>query len=588
MDVPERADAIEHRFDVIIVGGGGAGLYAALELARHPDLKVAVLSKLHPLRSHTGAAQGGIGAALGHAEEDHPEWHMFDTVKGGDYLVDQDAVEILCTEAVDIVYELERLGLPFDRMPDGRIEQRVRAGGHTGNFGQAPLARTCFAADRTGQMILQTLYQQCLRRDVHFFDEFQVVDLIVERGICRGVVAWELRSGNIHSFAAGAVLLATGGWGQIYRLTTNALTLTGDGVAIAWRRGIPLEDMEFYQFHPTGIHRMGILLSEAARGEGVYLRNGAGERFMERYAPGMLELAPRDIVSRSIYREIAAGRGGGPNRDCVFLDFRHVPEEVRRTRLPEVVELIQTYLGLDPGRDLIPVHPTAHYAVGGIPTDVRGRVVVDEQNTVLPGLYAAGECACVSVHGANRLGTNSLVDILVFGRRAGRDMAQYARATRTPGLPQDAAAGAVQYMKNLVGRDGSESAVRLRDELQRVMQEHVSVFRTESGLRHALDSIYDLQDRFTRTGLQDRGSIYNQNLLEAWEVGCLLDVAEATTVAALTRQESRGVHYREDYPRRDDMNWLKHTLLTRTAPREYDIRFKPVVITRFPPKERVY
>ncbi len=579
---------VGYRFDCVIVGGGGAGLYAALELAQYPDVSVAVLSKLHPLRSHTGAAQGGIGAALGHAEEDYPEWHVFDTVKGGDYLADQDAVEILCTEAVEIVYELERLGLPFDRAPDGRIEQRVRAGGHTRNFGEAPLARTCFAADRTGQMILHTLYQQCLGRDVHFFDEFQVVDLIIEDGVCRGVVAWELRTGNIHRFTAATVLLATGGWGQIYRLTTNAVTLTGDGAAIAWRRGIPLEDMEFYQFHPTGIHRMGILLSEAARGEGVYLRNAAGERFMERYAPGMMELAPRDIVSQAIYREIAAGRGGAPNRDCVFLDFRHLPAEVLRTRLPEVVELVHTYLGLDPSRDLVPVHPTAHYAVGGIPTDVWGRVVVDGQGTVVPGLYAAGECACVSVHGANRLGTNSLVDILVFGRRAGRDMARYVRAEGAPATSAIPSDGTAEHLKDLVARKGPESPARLRDEMQQVMQEDVSVFRTETGLRRALEAIHSLQDRFTRIGLQDRGSVYNQDLLEAWEAGCLLDVAEATTVAALTRRESRGVHYREDFPRRDDANWLKHTLIIRTAPREYDIRFKPVVISRFTPQERVY
>ena len=582
------AEVIVHRLDAIVVGGGGAGLYAALELARHPDLDVAVLSKLHPLRSHTGAAQGGIGAALGHAEEDRPEWHMFDTVKGGDYLADQDAVEILCTEAVEIVYELERLGLPFDRTPDGRIEQRVRAGGHTRNFGEAPLARTCFAADRTGQMILHTLYQQCLRHGVRFFDEFQAVDLIVEDGACRGVVAWELRTGDVHLFTAAAVLLATGGWGRIYRLTTNAVSLTGDGAAIAWRRGIPLEDMEFFQFHPTGIHRLGILLSEAARGEGVYLRNGAGERFMERYAPGMMELAPRDIVSRAIYREIAAGRGGGPARDCVFLDFRHVPEEVRRVRLPEVVELVQTYLGLDPGRDLIPVHPTAHYAVGGIPTDVWGRVVRDERNTVLPGLYAAGECACVSVHGANRLGTNSLIDILVFGRRAGRDMARHAREAGVPATPRRAAHDAAAPLEDLRRRRGPESAAQLRHELQAVMQEHVSVFRTANGLRRALDVIHGLQDRYARVGLGDRSQVFNQELQEAWEVGCLLDVAEATTVAALTREESRGVHYREDFPRRDDAAWLKHTLLTRTASREYRVRFKPVVVTRFPPRERVY
>jgi succinate dehydrogenase / fumarate reductase flavoprotein subunit len=619
---------MRHRFDAVIVGGGGAGLYAALELAKHPDLRVAVVSKLHPLRSHTGAAQGGIGAALGNAEEDRPEWHMFDTVKGGDYLADQDAVEILCDEAVEIVFELEHMGFPFDRTPDGRIEQRIRAGGHTRNFGEAPLARTLHAADRTGQAILQTLYQQCTARGVRFFDEFQAVDLLVAGGRCAGTVAWDLHRGGLHTFEAPAALLATGGWGQIYRLTTNARALTGDGVAMAWRRGIPLEDMEFYQFHPTGIHGSGILLSEAARGEGVYLRNGLGERFMERYAPSMKELAPRDLVSRAIYREVQEGRGGGPGRDCVFLDFRHLPEETRQARLPEVMELIKTYMGLDPARDLIPVQPTAHYAVGGIPTDVWGRVVVDEHNHVLPGLYAAGECACVSIHGANRLGTNSLVDILVFGRRAGRDMAEYARgaahadetAARAPEVemspgaagptartreapmsPAGSAAqkseylpgtgspgSAAQEFERLLKSDGRESAARIRAELQGLMQEHVSICRTETGLREALERIRVLQERFRDTGLDDRGTTFNQDLVETWETGCLLDVAEATAASALARTESRGVHYREDYPRRDDANWLKHTLLYRRPDGSHEVRFKPVVITRFPPKERVY
>lgn len=577
-----------HEFDAIIVGGGGAGLYAALELAKHPDLRVAVVSKLHPVRSHTGAAQGGIGAALGHAEEDHPEWHMFDTVKGGDYLPDQDAVEILCNEAIEIVYELERLGLPFDRAPDGRIEQRIRAGGHTRNFGEAPLARTVYAADRTGHMILHTLYQQCLGHAVRFFDEFQVIDLLIDDGRCMGILAWELLRGELHAFRARAVLLATGGWGQLYKLTTNAMTLTGDGPAIAWRRGIPLEDMEFYQFHPTGVYRKGILLSEAARGEGVYLRNGLGERFMDRYAPTMRELAPRDLVSRSILREVREGRGGGPGGDCVFLDFRHLPDAVRRTKLPEVDELVRTYLGLDPARDLVPVQPTAHYAVGGIPTDVRARVVVDEHNRVLPGLYAAGECACVSVHGANRLGTNSIVDILVFGRRAGREMAAYARAAQGIASGIDLHTGADEEIERLLKSDGPESPPQIREDLRHLMQEHVSIYRTEASLRTALDQLKDLRARYRRVRLEDRGRVFNQNLLEAWETGCLLDVAEATAASALTRTESRGTHYREDFPKRDDVHWLKHTLISRRAEGEYEAKFKPVVITRFQPKERVY
>ena len=577
-----------HDYDAVIVGGGGAGLYAALELAGQSDLRAAVVSKLHPVRSHTGAAQGGIGVALGHAEEDYPEWHMFDTVKGGDYLTDQDAVELMCLEAIEIVYELERLGLPFDRAPDGRIEQRIRAGGHTRNFGERPLARTLYAADRTGQMILYTLYQQCLHRGVRFFDEFHAVDLFIEDGRCGGVLAWDIPRGGYHAFRAKAVLLATGGWGQIYKTTTNAMTLTGDGVAMAWRRGIPLEDMEFYQFHPTGVYKMGILLSEASRGEGAYLLNGQGERFMDRYAPTMRELAPRDMVSRSIHRELREGRGGGPNGDCVLLDFRHLPDEVRRTKLPEVVELIHTYIGLDPARDLIPVRPTAHYAVGGIPTDLWGRVVTDEQNRVLPGLYAAGECACVSVHGANRLGTNSLVDILVFGRRAGRDMARFAREADTPPRQANPLAGPAEDLTRLLTGNGSESPTRVREDLRQLMDDQVSVFRTEAVLRDALDKIYVLRERYQRVRLDDRGAVFNQNLLETFETGCLLDAAEATTASALNRTESRGTHFREDFPKRDDANWLRHTLLYKKGAREYEIRYKPVVITRFAPKERTY
>ncbi len=577
-----------HEFDAVVVGGGGAGLYAALELCRHPDLRVAVFSKLHPLRSHTGAAQGGMGAALGHAEEDRPEWHMFDTVKGGDYLADQDAVEILCSEAVRVVFELEHMGFPFDRAPDGRIEQRVRAGGHTRNFGERPLARSVYAADRTGQMILHTLYQQCVRRGVRFFDEFLVVDVWVEEGSCSGLLAWDVRRGGLHAVRARAVLLATGGWGQIYRTTTNAVTLTGDGPALVWRRGIPLEDMEFYQFHPTGVYGRGILLSEASRGEGAYLRNGLGERFMERYAPTLMELAPRDVVSRSIFREIQQGRGGGERGDCVFLDFRHLPEEVRRTKLPEVTALIRTYLGLDPARDLVPVRPTAHYAVGGIPTDTWGRVLADGRGQAVEGLYAAGECACVSVHGANRLGTNSLVDILVFGRRAAQDMVRQLRTRPWPAPPRDLLEGPAEGFVRLLHGSGGESHARLRAELQDLMERFCSVFRSEAGLRQALAGLRELQERYGRVGLQDRGRVYNQDLVEAFETGCLLDVAEATAASALHRTESRGTHFREDYPERDDTRWLQHTLVWRTAPGRYRWAEKPVVIRQFPPKERRY
>ncbi|MGQ0549106.1 MAG: FAD-dependent oxidoreductase, partial [Armatimonadota bacterium] len=413
---------IEHTFDAVIVGAGGAGLRAAVELASH---NIAVVSKLYPPRSHTGAAQGGIGAALGNLEEDHPEWHTFDTIKGGDYLVDQDAAEFMCRDAVETVYELEHWGLPFDRTPEGLISQR-RFGGHTRNFGEGPVRRACHAADRTGHMILQTLYQQCLRTGIRFFDEFQMLDLLLEDGRCAGLVAYEIDTGELHTFHAKAVLLATGGFGRIFKVTSNAHALTGDGVAIPWRRGIPLEDMEFFQFHPTGIYKLGILLSEAARGEGAFFINDRGERFMERYSPTLKDLAPRDICSRCIHLEVREGRGIG-GKDYVYLDFRHLGKKVIDEKLPDITEFARVYLGVEPIHEPVPVQPTAHYAMGGVPTNNDGQVIADERNAPVEGLYAAGECACVSVHGANRLGTNSLVDILVFGRRAGRHMAGYVR-----------------------------------------------------------------------------------------------------------------------------------------------------------------
>jgi len=570
-------------FDAIVVGAGGAGLRAALELA--PHAKVAVISKLYPIRSHTGAAQGGIGAALGNMEEDRWEWHTFDTVKGSDYLADQDAAEVMCREAIDTVYELERWGLPFDRTPDGLIAQR-RFGGHTRNFGEGPVRRACHAADRTGHMILQTMYQQCIRRNVTFFDEYQVLDLLVENGVCHGVVAYRVADGDLVTFHSLAVLFAVGGFGRIYKVTSNAHALTGDGVAIAWRRGIPLEDMEFFQFHPTGIYKLGILLSEAARGEGAVMVNDKGERFMERYAPTMKDLAPRDMISRYIYQEVREGRGIG-GKDFVHLDFRHLGPDVLVHKLPDITEFVRVYMGLDPARELVPIQPTAHYAMGGIPTDIDGRVIIDEHDTPLLGFYAAGECACVSVHGANRLGTNSLVDILVFGRRAGRHMAEYVRegaAAAGSHNPDLAIRGEIERLR---GGTGDESAATIREMLQQEMMDKVSVFRTGGDLDAALQTIHALQERFRRVRIADRGRQFNTDLLEALELGYMLDLAEATTASALHRTESRGAHSREDYPQRDDVNWLKHTLCYRRDGR-VEFRHKPVVITRFAPKERTY
>jgi succinate dehydrogenase / fumarate reductase, flavoprotein subunit len=587
-----------HHYDAVIVGAGGAGLWAALELVRNKT-NVAVLTKLYPTRSHTGAAQGGICAALGNLEEDNWEWHAFDTVKGGDYLVDQDAAEILAREAIETIYELEHMGLPFNRTPDGKIDQR-RFGGHTHHHGQGPVRRACYAADRTGHMILQTLYQQCIKHDTHFYNEYQVLDLIVENGACAGVVAIDIATGELHIFHAKATIIAAGGFGKLFKVTSNAHSLTGDPVALYYRHGYPLEDMEFFQFHPTGIYKMGILMSEAARGEGGVLVNDTGERFMARYAPTMMDLAPRDMISRYMQQEINAGRGIG-GKDYLYLDIRPesitqyqsapggkpVTEKELREKLPDIIEMMELYLGVDPMKELVPTQPTAHYAMGGIPTDNDGRAIVDEKNTPLPGLYAAGECACVSVHGANRLGTNSLVDILVFGRRSGRAAAQHIRQTDFVPLPEGADATARAEIDRLVGSTGKEKVSEIRSQMQEDMTAKCGVFRSGEALEQVKQTIGELKKRYQNVGLQDHSKKFNTELLEALELGYLLDLAEATAVSAAARQESRGAHAREDFPNRDDKNWLKHTLIYQKGG-QTELKFKPVVITHYEPKERKY
>ncbi|MCL5006350.1 MAG: succinate dehydrogenase flavoprotein subunit [Acidobacteria bacterium] len=571
------------RYDALVVGAGGAGLMAALQLSKQGH--VAVLSKLYPTRSHTGAAQGGIGAALGNMEEDHWEWHMFDTIKGSDYLADQDAVEILCREAIETVYDLEHWGLPFSRTPEGKIAQRP-FGGHTREFGKAPVRRSCYAADRTGHMILQTMYQQCIKDDVQFYNEYHVIDLLVEQGRCAGVVAICLETGEIHTFQAKAVIFATGGFGRIFRVTSNAHALTGDGMSVVLRRGIPLEDIEFFQFHPTGIYKMGILLSEAARGEGAILRNRNGERFMERYAPSLLDLAPRDMVSRAIYREIQEGRGiNGAN--YVHLDFTHLGRDVLDKKLPDITDFVRTYMGIEPAKELVPVQPTAHYAMGGIPTDNDGRVVIDDKNTPVPGLYAAGEAACVSVHGGNRLGTNSLVDILVFGRRSGRHAADFIKKNEFVPLGANPEERAREMVQRLTTNNGKERAGDVRGTLQDEMMEKASVFRDAKTLSAMREKLHEIRDRYNHVKVEDRGTKYNTELLEVIELGSLIDVAQVLVESALARQESRGAHFREDFPKRDDPNWLKHTL-AYLGPKGIEFKYKPVKITKFEPKERKY
>ena len=589
-----------HQFDIVIVGAGGAGMRAAIEAGPHAS--TAVISKLYPTRSHTGAAQGGMAAALANVEEDNWEWHTYDTVKGGDYLVDQDAAEILAKEAIDAVLDLENMGLPFNRTPEGKIDQR-RFGGHTREHGKAPVRRSCYAADRTGHMILQTLFQNCVKLGINFFNEFYVLDLLMtevtdafgktqERP--SGVVAYELATGELHVFQGKAIIFATGGFGKIYKTTSNAHTLTGDGVGIIWRKGLPLEDMEFYQFHPTGLAGLGILLSEAARGEGAILRNSTGERFMERYTPTLKDLAPRDIVSRSMATEIREGRGAGPNKDYLYLDITHLEPAVIDEKLPDITEFARTYLGVEPYTEPVPVLPTAHYAMGGIPTNVKAEVL--RSNTeVVPGLYAAGECACVSVHGSNRLGTNSLLDINVFGKRSGQHAVEYVKTAEFVPLPDDPASGVRALLDIVRSGDGSENIAAIRKELQDSMDRNAQIFRTDESLAEVTELIEKLRARYKNIALRDKGKRFNTDLLEAVELGFLLDLAEVVVYSARARKESRGGHMREDYPERDDKNFLVHTMAylvgdpeSAEAGEHIKLGWKPVVITNYPPMERKY
>ncbi len=584
---------IRKNFDVLIIGAGGAGLNAAVQLA-DADLRVAVVSKVFPTRSHTVAAQGGVNAALGNVDEDKWHWHMFDTVKGSDWLGDQDAIEFMCREAIPTVYELEHNGVPFSRLDNGRIYQRP-FGGQSRHFGKEQATRTCAAADRTGHAILHTLYQQNLKARSHFFTEYFAIDLLQdEEGAVTGALVMDIASGEPMVLNARATLLATGGCGQVFRTTSNAHINTGDGMAMALRAGIPLQDMEFFQFHPTGVAGRGMLITEASRGEGGYLINRDGERFMERYAPTAKDLASRDVVARAIVTEVREGRGCGPKGDHVLLKVDHLGEETVARRLPGIRETSKIFLGIDPAFEPIPVYPTAHYVMGGIPSDRFGRVVAPARHgpeEVVPGLYAAGECACVSVHGANRLGGNSLLDILVFGRLSGLDILEYLEENPRHRVTDSASEERAMARFQRFDREGEGIAVaELRSELQKVMEDHAGVFRTEEIMQEGLEKMRAIRERLDEVRLHDRSRTFNTARVEAFELENLVDVGLSIVTSALHRQESRGAHSRPDYPERDDRNWMRHSLYFREGDRlDYKpVRTRPLSVDSFPPKERVY